>query len=194
MGYIFWDTERIRNTKIYMLGYIVTDNSFKIQEETLIIDESIDVSHRHSPKRKVQELRSKAIVVQGFNKLYERMKAVFSERSIVCFGQTDFLALNDQLKIANEQPMLGDYYDVEHFIKTNQTGFPTNLAGIAHDLKLDHNPHNPLSDSYVTMELFKNLVERYPQESMKESIPNKETIMDIEANGSYANKANSFSH
>ena len=62
MGYIFWDTERIRNTQIYMMAYILTDDKFEIEKEEIIIDDAIDVSHRHSPKRKVEQLRNKSTI------------------------------------------------------------------------------------------------------------------------------------
>ena len=30
MNYLFWDTERIRNTKIYMSAVILTDEKFNV--------------------------------------------------------------------------------------------------------------------------------------------------------------------
>ena len=39
--YLFWDTERVRNTKIYMLGYILTDEKFNLIEQNILIDLSI---------------------------------------------------------------------------------------------------------------------------------------------------------
>lgn len=59
MNYLFWDTERIRNTKIYMSAIVLTDSSFSILKQEMAIDNSIDVSKRHSPRRKIELLRDK---------------------------------------------------------------------------------------------------------------------------------------
>lgn len=33
MGYIFWDTERIRNTQIYMMAYILVNDKFEVEKK-----------------------------------------------------------------------------------------------------------------------------------------------------------------
>ena len=69
MNYLVWDTERIKGSQIYMLGYILVDETFKIIREEMIINKSVDVSQRKSPKSKVkrffnQEARKKLTFVR----------------------------------------------------------------------------------------------------------------------------------
>lgn len=60
----------------------------------------------------------------------------------------------------------------------------SNLGSVAAFLNEEHDAHNPLSDSYVTMQFFKYLKERHNIETIKKAIPNKVKILDIEVNGS----------
>ena len=188
MGYIFWDTERIRNTQIYMMAYILTDDKFEIEKEEIIIDDAIDVSHRHSPKRKVEQLRNKSTIVHCFESLAKMLIPLLESYKSVCFGKDDFVSLNDQLKIINKSPLSGSYLDIEVLLKENDE-LPSNLGAAARFLNVEHDAHNPLSDSYVTMEYFKYLINKYPEESMTRTIPNKNKILDIIKNGSYESKS-----
>ena len=65
--YFIWDTERINNTKIYMLGYIIADESFNIVEKNIVIDDSIDLSSRKQPKKKKELLLNQSIVCDCFD-------------------------------------------------------------------------------------------------------------------------------
>lgn len=184
MNYLFWDTERIRNTKIYMQAYVLTDESFNIINKDIIIDSSIDVSHRHSPKSKVERLKSESIVFDNFSDVANFMLPLLSNNKVVCFGKDDYVAFNDQLKINGFHPITGTYYDLEVFIK-EENRYPTNLGDAAVLLGVKHDAHNPLSDSMVTMEYFKFLLNQTSEESMIRKIPNKDKVLDIIANGSY---------
>lgn len=66
MNYLFWDTERIRNTKIYMSAVILTDEKFNVIKEERGIDLSVDVSSRRAPKRKVAELKGESTLFSDF--------------------------------------------------------------------------------------------------------------------------------
>lgn len=83
MNYLFWDTERIRNTKIYMSANVLTDSSFSILKQELAIDNSIDVSKRHSPRRKIELLRDKAIVFNNFTELADWLVEYINESVVI---------------------------------------------------------------------------------------------------------------
>ena len=184
MNYLFWDTERIRNTKIYMSAIVLTDSSFSILKQELAIDNSIDVSKRHSPRRKIELLRDKAIVFNNFTELADWLVEYINESVVICFGKDDFVALNDQLKIHNLPIVQGEFYDLQLAAKTYALDSLSNLGSVAAFLNEEHDAHNPLSDSYVTMQFFKYLKERHNIETIKKAIPNKVKILDIEVNGS----------
>ena len=88
MNYLFWDTERIKNTKIYMLGYILTDCDFNIRKSEILIDSSIDVSKRHSPRRKVEALRAQANILTSFDSFAKYFLDILCDEDTigVCFG------------------------------------------------------------------------------------------------------------
>lgn len=187
MGYIFWDTERIRNTQIYMMAYILVNDKFEVEKKEIIIDDAIDVSHRHSPKRKVERLRNKSTKVDGFESLAKILIPLLETYKSVCFGKDDFVSLNDQLKIINKSPIVGCYLDIKVLLKENNA-LPSNLGDAARFLKVEHDVHNPLSDSFVTMQYFKYLTNKYSEDLMIRTIPNKNKILDIIKNGSYQSK------
>lgn len=64
----------------------------------------------------------------------------------------------------------------------------SNLGDAARFLKVEHDAHNPLSDSFVTMQYFKYLTNKYSEDLMIRTIPNKNKILDIIKNGSYQSK------
>lgn len=173
-----------------MQAYVLTDEYFNIISKDIIIDSSIDVSHRHSPKSKVERLKSESIVFDNFNDVANFMLPLLSNNKVVCFGKDDFVAFNDQLKINGFQPITGTYYDLEILIK-EEGKFPSNLADAAVLLEVKHDAHNPLSDSMVTMEYFKFSLNSFPEDRMLNQIPNKNKVLDIEANGSYELKGKS---
>ena len=187
MGYIFWDTERIRNTQIYMMAYILVNDKFEVEKKEIIIDDAIDVSHRNSPKRKVEQLRNKSTKVDGFESLAKILIPLLETYKSVCFGKDDFVSLNDQLKIINKSPIVGCYLDIKVLLKENNA-LPSNLGDAARFLKVEHDAHNPLSDSFVTMQYFKYLTNKYSEDLMIRTIPNKNKILDIIKNGSYQSK------
>lgn len=178
MGYIFWDTERIRNTQIYMMAYILVNDKFEVEKKEIIIDDAIDVSHRHSPKRKVEQLRNKSTKVDGFESLAKILIPLLETYKSVCFGKDDFVSLNDQLKIINKSPIVGCYLDIKVLLKENNA-LLSNLGDAARFLKVEHDAHNPLSDSFVTMQYFKYLTNKYSEDLMIRTIPNKNKILDI---------------
>lgn len=185
MGYIVWDTERIRNTKIYMLAYILLADEFNIIKNEIIIDSSIDVSKRTQPRLKVERLKNESLVLSNFNEVASLMIPLLNSNKSICFGKEDFISLNDQLKLNNLAPLEGKYYDIELFIHDNNINMPSNLGAAAKFLKLEHDAHNPLSDSFVTLEYFKCIIKKYPSEMLLRPIPNKDKVLDIIENGSY---------
>ena len=173
-----------------MQAYVLTDESFNIINKDIIIDASIDVSHRHSPKSKVERLKSESIVFDNFNDVANFMLPLLNNNKVVCFGKDDFVAFNDQLKINGFQPITGTYYDLEVLIK-EEGKYPSNLGEAASLLGVKHDAHNPLSDSMVTMEYFKFLLNSNSENRMLNQIPNKNKVLDIIANGSYELKGKS---
>lgn len=186
MKYVFWDTERIKNTKIYLLGYILTDEAFNIIKQETIIDLSIDVSKRHSPKRKVNELKNSSVLFENFYDFADYIKSIIlQEETIgVCFGTEDYIALNDQLKIYQQEIVQGTFYDVKTMLSlVKELNLPTNLKSIAEKLNMKHDAHNPLSDSAVTMEIFRFLLkEKGVNFFTTSNIPNKNKVLDITIN------------
>ncbi len=183
MNYLFWDTERIRNTKIYMSAVILTDEKFNVIKEERGIDLSVDVSSRHAPKRKVAELKDESTLFPDFESHANWLMSYLNSAVSVCFGKDDFVSLNDQLKIHNMAELKGSYYDLQMFVHSIKNENLFNLAAVSKYLNVKHNAHDPLSDSYVTMELFKYLKLNYDIEEAKLPIPNKNVILDIEVNG-----------
>ena len=173
MGYLFWDTERIKGSDIYMLAYIHTDEDFSVIKEEIIINQSVDISQRHSPKSKVNRLMKVSTVVPTFDGVAEIMLPLFSTTESVCFGKDDFSAMNINLKKIGKETPKGTFYNLEEFIRTLEIEVPTNLNMIGQFLNIKHDRHNPLSDSYVTMELFKYLIKKFPKEEMERKIPSK---------------------
>ena len=91
----------------------------------------------------------------------------------ICFGKDDFAALNSQFYINGIETLSGTFYNVEEYVRHLNSELPTNLNMVSKYLKLKHDRHNPLSDSYVTLEYFKYLIKQYPQEEMEMKIPSK---------------------
>ena len=188
MNYFFFDTERIRCTKIYMLGYVLTNERFEILEQRIIIDSSIDVSNRKDPKHKVNRFKNSATIVNGIVELFGLIEPYLRTCKCVCFSKDDYTSINDQLKIAGKDPIFGEYYDVKIVSSNPEFNLPSNLGEASKRLKLKHDAHNPVSDSYVTMELFKYILKSHNENEMLTKIPNKNRIIDIIANGSYAKR------
>ena len=138
-----------------MLAYILVDETFERVNQGIIIDSSIDVSKRHSPKQKVEKLKDESLVLNGFKEVSSRIIPLLINNIAVCFGKDDFVSFNDQLKIIGSEPLKGEYYDIESFIRDNRIDLPTNLGDAASLLELEHDAHNPLSDSFITLEYFK---------------------------------------
>ena len=182
MKYLFWDTERIKNTKIYMLAYILTDEFFNISKQKIIIDTSIDLSKRHAPRIKVNQLIQEATCVSSFKELFNEILPFINDENItkVCFGKDDYAAVNDQLKLHNLQPVEGTFVDFITVLKNNNVLLPKiNLSYWADKFKLEHDPHNPLSDSWVLMKIYQKFINENPTFIVKEiKIPNKNKILD----------------
>ena len=173
MGYLFWDTERIKGSEIYMLAYIHTDENFSVLKEEIIINQSVDISQRHSPKSKVNRLMEQSTLVPTYDGIAEIMLPLFSTTESVCFGKDDFSAMNINLKRIGRDLPKGMFYNLEEYVRTLGVELPTNLNMVAKFLNVKHDRHNPLSDSYVTMEFFKYLLQKFPKEDMKRKIPSK---------------------
>lgn len=187
MNFLFWDTERIRNTKIYMSAIILTDSFFNVIKQELVIDSSIDVSRRHSPKSKVLRLKESALVFNSFAEFASWIRPYIESSTVVCFGKDDFVALNDQLKIHNLPVVEGTFYDLQQYGQNCDR--LSNLSKVAAFLDVKHDAHNPLSDAYVTLELFKYLQSTTTETShLIKPIPNKKSILDIEVNGTVNKK------
>jgi hypothetical protein len=76
---------------------------------------------------------------------------------------------------------------VEDIVKRHSLQLPSNLTSIAKKLDISHDPHNPLSDSSVTMQVFKHIIAQKgitPEDISK--IPNKTKILGITVNPSNA--------
>ena len=168
-----------------MLGYILTDCDFNILKSEILIDSSIDVSKRHSPRRKVEALRAKANILTSFDSFVKYfLNILCNEDTIgVCFGTEDYVALNDQLKIHNRPIVEGQFFDVEDIVKKHSLALPSNLTNIAKFLDVQHDPHNPLSDSSVAMKAFRYIAtEKGISIEDISKIPNKTKILDITVN------------
>ena len=101
----------------------------------------------------------------------------------MCFGTEDYVALNDQLKIHNRPIVEGQFFDVEDIVKKCSLALPSNLTDIAKHLDVQHDPHNPLSDSSVTMNVFRYIAtEKGISIEDISKIPNKTKILDITVN------------
>ncbi|QVK20993.1 hypothetical protein KHQ82_01255 [Mycoplasmatota bacterium] len=159
MRFFIWDTERIKNTKIYMLGYIYVDSDLNILSQNIIIDDSIDVSNRNAPKRKVNEFRNIATIVFGVKELFDEIRDFFVEDDVipVCFSKEDFLALNDQLKLANLDIVEGSFLDISNMNFFSEEKVALGKLAIHYDIQ--HDAHNPLSDALVTYKLLKMKIE-----------------------------------
>lgn len=173
MNYLVWDTERIKGSQIYMLGYILVDETFKIIREEMIINKSVDVSQRKSPKSKVKRFFNQSTKVEDYTELAELILPIIQNSKSICFGKDDFAALNSQFYINGIETVSGTFYNVEEYVRHLNSELPTNLNMVSKYLKLKHDRHNPLSDSYVTLEYFKYLIKQYPQEEMEMKIPSK---------------------
>ncbi len=184
--YFIWDTERINNTKIYMLGYIIADESFNIVEKNIVIDDSIDLSSRKQPKKKKVLLFNQSIVCDCFDTFISFLKPKLIDKKLisVCFGKEEFSSLNDQLKLHDYEPIMGKFYDVKELstlfdIKGNHKC--NNLGSFASMFSFEHDAHNPLSDSILTYHLFKHLKDNYLDNSIGDylsDIPNKRKVLD----------------
>ena len=82
--YFIWDTERINNTKIYMLGYIIADENFNIVEKNIVIDDSIDLSSRTQPKQKKELLFNQSIVCDCFDTFICFLKPKLIDENFIC--------------------------------------------------------------------------------------------------------------
>ena len=153
--------------------YILVDETFKIIREEMIINKSVDVSKRKSPKSKVKRFFNQSTKVEDYTELAELILPIIQNSKSICFGKDDFVALNSQFYINGIETVSGTFYNVEEYVRHLNSELPTNLNMVSKYLKLKHDRHNPLSDSYVTLEYFKYLIKQYPQEEMERKIPNK---------------------
>ncbi len=182
--FIIWDTERINNTKIYMLGYIIADNNLNIIEKNIVIDDSIDLSNRTQPKQKKELLKIDSIICKSFDDFTKLFEAKLVGNVSVCFGKEEFASLNDQLKLHNKEPIIGKFYDVKDLsttfdIKGNNRC--NNLGSFAQMFSFNHDAHNPLSDSMLTLILFKYIRENFMENTIEQylsDIPNKNKVLD----------------
>lgn len=169
-----------------MSAIILTDSSFSTITQELVIDSSIDVSKRHSPKSKVLRLRDRALIFNSFIEFASRIKQYIESSTVVCFGKDDFVALNDQLKIHNLPIVEGSFYDLQQYGRSCERF--SNLSKVADFFGIKHDAHNPLSDAQVTLELFKYLQSTTDISQLMKPIPNKKNILDIEVNGTISKK------
>lgn len=184
--FVFWDTERINNTKIYMLGYIIADNDFNIIEQNILIDNSIDLSKRNSPRIKKQKLLNQSIVCKDFDDFINHLKGkiIDTQNLSVCFGQEEYVSLNDQLKLHEMEPIEGSYFDAKELSLRFDIGHNqkcNHLSYFAKQFNYEHEAHNPLSDSILTLLLFKHIKNSFidqTDENLLSQIPNKKKILD----------------
>ena len=184
--YFIWDTERINNTKIYMLGYIIADESFNIVEKNIVIDDSIDLSSRKQPKKKKERWLNQSIVCDCFDTFISFLKPKLIDEKLisVCFGKEEFASLNDQLKLHDYEPIKGKFYDVKELstlfdIKGNHKC--NNLGSFASMFSFEHDAHNPLSESMLTQHVFKDVEDDYLEKSIGDYLsdrPNKRKVLD----------------
>ena len=97
----------------------------------------------------------------------------------ICFGKDDFAALNSQFLLNEIENVSGTFYNVELFVRTFNGTLPTNLNMASQFLKIKHDRHNPLSDSFVTLEYFKYILENYSIEEMEMKIPSKRKVISF---------------
>ena len=88
------------------------------------------------------------------------------------------------MKLHNYEPILGKFYEVKELsttfdIKGNNRC--NNLGSFANLFSFDHDAHNPLSDSMLTLILFKYIKEKFIGNNMEKylsDIPNKKKVLD----------------
>ena len=182
MNYLIWDTERIKGSSIYMLAYILVNEKFEIIKEEMIINKSVDVSQRKSPKSKVKKFYDVSTIVEDYKELAEIIVPLLNGSKSICFGKDDFAALNSQFLLNEIENVSGTFYNVELFVRTFNGTLPTNLNMASQFLKIKHDRHNPLSDSFVTLEYFKYILENYSIEEMEMKIPSKRKVISLSKN------------
>lgn len=171
-----------------MTEIVLTDKVFNIIKQERAIDINIDVAKRTKPKEKVERFKNKSTLFNGFPSLAKWLVPYLTENIVVCFGEVDFKALNDQLKTHGLEPILGEYIDLNKFTTDNGLYNLSSLGKTSDFLKIKHDAHDPLSDSLVTLELFKYLNTKNEIKTANAKILNIDKVLDIEVNGSYPKK------
>lgn len=182
MNYLIWDTERIKGSSIYLLAYILVDENFEIIKEEMIINKSVDVSQRKSPKSKVRKYFDISTKVENYKELADIIVPLLNSSKSICFGKDDFAALNSQFSLNDIENVSGTFYNVELFVRNFDGTLPTNLNMASQFLKVKHDRHNPLSDSYVTLEYFKYILEKFSIAVMEMKIPTKRKVIPLSKN------------
>ncbi|MDE7163767.1 MAG: hypothetical protein K2O44_06850 [Clostridia bacterium] len=101
MQFCVVDTERIKGIKIYLLSYLVYDESYKLVENKTLIDDTIDLSNRKAPKIKVKILWNNSSIVQGFSEIYNIFKNTVANKLLIVFSNTDMKAIQTNCKELN---------------------------------------------------------------------------------------------
>ena len=170
--YCVVDTERIHGNEIYLLSYQLYDEDFNLIESKTYQDTSIDLSHRKSPRRKVELLTEQSIKVSSFSTLYEAVREKLQSSLLVVFSKTDVNIFRTNCK-ANEIPYqkhrIVDLQEILYDMSTD-TKHKSNLKDYCKTHGIKHEPHIPESDCAATMEVYKNLLVKFGSEFIESKI------------------------
>lgn len=163
MQYCVIDTERIKGSKIYLLSYVVYDENYTSIESNTFIDNSIDLSSRKAPKKKVKMLLDKSIIVHSFLDIYNFIKNVIADKLLIVFSNTDMKAIQTNCSELNIVYNKTNAIDVKKilFDLSSSPKHKCNLKDYCIANNIPHNPHIPASDCYATFEVYKNLILKY---------------------------------
>lgn len=157
------DTERIKGDQIYLFSYVLFDDNFNLVESKTFLDESIDLSNRHSPKAKVKALHNQVIKIDSFNRICSLFNDLANKTIMVVFSKTDINVIRSKCRQESLDFVKPNGYDLQQalFDLSESPKHKSNLKDYCKSHKIKHSPHIPDSDCCATFEVFKDLIKEF---------------------------------
>lgn len=163
MSFCVIDTERIKGDLIYLFAYQVYTDAFDLMESKTFQDISINLDNRKSPKRKANDLNNKSIKKSSFVDLFQQIKPIIENNTLIVFSKTDIGVLNRNCKNHGIvfSPII--YIDVQEVLASLRTNDKqkSNLKDYCKKNNIRYEAHIPEDDCRATFTVYVNLLSQY---------------------------------
>lgn len=163
MSFCVIDTERIKGDLIYLLAYQIYNDTFDLVESKTFQDVSISLDNRKSPKRKVQDLKETSVKVSSFLDLFQQIKPIIENNTLIVFSKTDIGVLKRNCKNHGFVSSPITYVDVQKALASLRTNDKqkSNLKDYCKKNNIKYHPHIPEDDCRATFTVYVKLLSQY---------------------------------